>query len=120
MAQRLVRKICEHCKTEKPAVAEDWITIHEDPSKHEGKSIFYGKGCPHCRNSGYSGRTGIFEIMEIKQNIRKLIYENANQEQIREACLADGMVSLRAAGIRKALNGITTLSEVKRATVEDF
>jgi type IV pilus assembly protein PilB len=120
MAQRLVRKICEHCRTEKPAVADDWIALHEDPAKYEGKSIYFGKGCPHCRNTGYSGRTGIFEIMEIKQSIRKMIYENANQEQIREACLAGGMISLRDSGIRKALEGVTTLAEVKRATVEDF
>ena len=120
MAQRLVRRICEHCRTERVSTPEDWLAIHEDPDKHTGKPIFQGRGCPHCRNSGYKGRTGIFEILEVRQNIRKLIYEGANQEQIRELAQAQGMISLRDAGILKVTQGITTMAEVKRATVEDF
>lgn len=120
MAQRLVRTICTHCKEERQSVAEDWLTIREDPDKHKGKMVYEGKGCPHCRNSGYRGRTGIFEILEVRQSIRKLIYDGASQEQIRELAHEQGMVSLRDAGIRKATDGFTTLAEIKRATVEDF
>jgi type IV pilus assembly protein PilB len=120
MAQRLVRTICTHCKEERVATPEDWISIHEDPDRHSGKMIYEGKGCPHCRNSGYKGRTGIFEILEVRQNIRKLIYDGASQEQIRELAVQQGMISLRDAGIRKVTEGFTTLAEVKRATVEDF
>ena len=121
MAQRLVRRVCTHCKEERVSTPEDWLNIHEDPDKYTGKPIYNGKGCPHCRNSGYRGRTGIFEILEVRQDVRKLIYDGASQEQIRELAInRHGMVSLRNAGLRRALEGVTTLAEVKRATVEDF
>ena len=121
MAQRLVRRVCTHCKEEKISTSEDWLAIHENPDKHTGKPVYFGKGCPHCRNSGYRGRTGIFEILEVRQDVRKLIYDGASQEQIRELAIqGHGMISLRSAGIRKAVEGVTTLSEIKRATVEDF
>jgi len=121
MAQRLVRRICSHCKEERISTPEDWLAIHEDPDKYTGKPIYAGKGCPHCRNSGYRGRTGIFEVLEVRQDIRKLIYEAASQERIRELAIKQhGMISLRYAGLSRALDGITTLAEVKRATVEDF
>jgi type IV pilus assembly protein PilB len=120
MAQRLVRTVCKHCREERTSTPEDWLALHEDPDKYTGLPVYRGRGCPHCRNSGYRGRTGIFEILEVRQSIRKLIYEGANQEQIRELAAQQGMVSLREAGIRKATQGITTLAEVKRATVEDF
>ncbi len=120
MAQRLIRTLCEGCKEERPSTSEDWLAIHEDPDKYKGKPIYFGRGCPRCRNSGYRGRTGIFEMLEVRQNIRKMIFDNASQEQIREVVQQQGMVSLRDAGLRKAMEGITTLQEVKRATVEDF
>ena len=121
MAQRLVRRICTHCKEEKISTSEDWLAIHENPDKYKGKPIFAGRGCPHCRNSGYRGRTGIFEILEVRQDVRKLIYDGASQEQIREMAIHQhDMISLRNAGLRRAMEGITTLAEIKRATVEDF
>ncbi|MCA9787599.1 MAG: pilus assembly protein PilB, partial [Candidatus Cloacimonetes bacterium] len=120
MAQRLVRTICKNCKTSRPSTPEDWISLHEDPEKYTGKDIYFGKGCPVCRNSGFRGRTGIFEILEIRQDIRKMIYDNMNQQLIREQAIVNGMVPLRNAGIERVLDGTTTLSEVKRATVEDF
>jgi type IV pilus assembly protein PilB len=120
MAQRLVRTICKNCKTARPSTPEDWLALHEDPDKYTGKDIYYGKGCPVCRNSGFRGRSGIFEILEIRQDIRKMIYDNANQQLIREKAIANGMIPLRDAGIARVLDGTTALSEVKRATVEDF
>jgi type IV pilus assembly protein PilB len=121
MAQRLVRRICVHCKEERISTPEDWLAIHENPDKFTGKPIYAGKGCPHCRNSGYRGRTGIFEVLEVRQDIRRLIYDGASQERIREMAIKEhGMISLRYAGLSRAMDGITTLAEVKRATVEDF
>ena len=120
MAQRLIRTICPNCKEEKISTAEDWLAIHEDPDKYTGQPIYFGRGCAHCRNSGLRGRQGIFEILEVRQNIRKMIFDNASQEQIREIAQQQGMISLREAGIQKALKGVTTLGEIKRATVEDF
>lgn len=120
MAQRLVRKICNNCKEEYEPTDDDWTMIGEDPAARVGIKLYRGRGCAHCRNTGYSGRTGIFEILEIKQNIRKLIFDKANQEVIREQAIENGMISLHVAGMSKMLEGITTLQEVKRATVEDF
>ncbi len=120
MAQRLVRTICSNCKEERPSTPEDWLSIHEDPDKYSGQPVYHGRGCPVCRNSGFKGRTGIFEILEIRQNIRKMIYESVNQQEIREEAIRAGMVPLRNAGINRVVDGTTTLSEVKRATVEDF
>ncbi len=120
MAQRLVRKICKKCIEEYTPTEEDWHLIGEDPGKHQGVKLYRGTGCAHCRNTGYAGRTGIFEILEVKQNIRKLIFNKANQEEIREQAVENGMISLHNAGLQKMLEGVTTLEEVKRATVEDF
>jgi type IV pilus assembly protein PilB len=120
MAQRLVRKICKHCTTEYIPTDEEWRLVGEDPEQHKDVKLHKGTGCAHCRNTGYSGRTGIFEILEIKQNIRKLIFDKANQEEIREQAVKNGMISLHNAGLQKMLEGVTTLEEVKRATVEDF
>jgi type IV pilus assembly protein PilB len=79
----------------------------------------HGKGCSHCRYTGYRGRTAIHEILEIKQPIRRLIFENANQEIIRDKAVQLGMTPLRDAGIGKIKTGITTIYEVLRSTVED-
>ena len=81
--------------------------------------FFRGRGCVHCRNTGYYGRIGIFEIMEMRQKIRRLVFDSANQEDIREAAIQQGMVSLREAGILKIQHGITTIQEVLRSTVTE-
>lgn len=123
MAQRLVRKICPKCKMEHELDAfEEAALAMSDDEKARYKDIkFYrGKGCVHCRNTGYYDRSGIFELLEVKGPIRKMIFDNANQEEIREEAVKRGMVSLREAALRKIAAGQTTVREVLRVTVQEY
>ncbi len=114
-AQRLVRKICLDCK-EPYELSDDLKTRLDIGAK--GKVIMYrGKGCAACRQTGYKGRTGIIETLTVTPTIRRLIAERADEHAIREAALKDGMITLRADGIEKVLNGITTIEEILRVTV---
>jgi len=119
MAQRLVRKICQHCKTDyEPSEYE----LHDAGiSEEEAKNINfkYGKGCVHCDNTGYSGRTGIFEILEVTGEIRQLIFEGKNQDVIREAAMKNSMYSLHYAALQKMKDGFTTIKEVIKLTIID-
>jgi type II secretory ATPase GspE/PulE/Tfp pilus assembly ATPase PilB-like protein len=117
MAQRLVRTICKNCKEEYTPSKDELNRLGLEAGTH---TYYHGKGCVQCRQTGYRGRSGIFEMLEMRQAIRKLVFENANQEVIREKAIEQGMVSLREAGIRKLKDGVTTFEEVLRSTVEDF
>ncbi len=117
VAQRLVRTICPNCKEE---YMPDQNELDRLGLKAGAHKYFHGRGCVQCRQTGYRGRSGIFEILEMRQPIRKLVFENANQEIIREKAQEMGMVSLREAGIKKLIDGMTTFEEVTRSTVEDF
>lgn len=120
MAQRLVRRICEHCKEEYEPSIEELELIGLEKSRLKGKQIFHGKGCTKCRNTGYHGRIAIFEIIPMTRNIRGHVFENANEDIIRQTALDEGMITLRESGIRKLLTGITSIQEVLRSTVEDL
>jgi type IV pilus assembly protein PilB len=123
MAQRLVRKICVKCKIEyQPDEFEMGALAMTPAEKEKWKDIkFYrGKGCVHCRNTGYYDRTGIFELLEVKGPIKRLIFDSANQEEIREEAVRRGMVSLREAALRKIAAGTTTVREVLRVTVQEY
>ncbi len=117
MAQRLVRTICSNCKEEYIPKPEELKRLGLEGKEH---TYYHGKGCVQCRQTGYRGRSGIFEMLEMRQSIRKLVFENANQEVIREKAIEQGMVSLRDAGVAKLIEGVTTFEEVLRSTVEDF
>ncbi len=123
MAQRLVRKICTRCRVEYDPDIYEMNALHLTPNEAERyKDIKYmrGKGCVHCRNTGYYGRSGIFELLEMKGPIRKLVFDNANQEEIREEAISRGMVTLREAALRKIDAGVTTIREVLRVTVQEY
>ena len=123
MAQRLVRKICTKCKYEyHPDEFEMGALAMTDAEKERWKEIkFYrGRGCIHCRSTGYYDRTGIFELLEVKGPIKRLIFDSANQEEIREEAVRRGMVSLREAALRKISAGTTTVREVLRVTVQEY
>jgi len=119
MAQRLVRRICLRCKVPYEPSRDELERLDLDNERGRSIKFYRGKGCVHCRNTGYYGRIGIFELLEMRQKIRRLVYDNANQEDIREAALRQGMVSLREAGILKIQQGITTIQEVLRSTVTE-
>jgi general secretion pathway protein E len=118
MAQRLVRKICPHCREEvipPPELLEEL--------KDEGlpaNPVFYsGRGCDHCMQIGYWGRTGIYELMEMDDDVRDLLLKNKDAASIRKLAKRKGMQPLRSAGLAKALQGETTLEEVLRVTQEE-
>jgi len=123
MAQRLVRRICPRCKFayEQDEIESAALNMsEEEKSRYKGIKFYRGKGCVHCRSTGYYDRTGIFELLEVKGSIRKMIFDNANQEEIREVALQRGMVSLREAALRKISAGVTTVREVLRVTVQEY
>jgi type IV pilus assembly protein PilB len=120
MAQRLVRTICDNCKEEYSPTDEELDRINLEKSRLNGKNLFQGKGCSRCRNTGYHGRTGIFELIPMSRAIRGLVFDNTNEDVIRQKALEEGMINLRESGIEKVLNGQTTISEVLRSTVEDI
>jgi general secretion pathway protein E len=109
LAQRLVRQICQHCK------APNGVAITP-----EGKSVesWRGVGCDACLGTGYKGRVGIFELMELNDEIRQLIMANADASQLTNAARRNGMGSLREDGWHKVATGVTTVDEVVRVTQE--
>jgi len=120
MAQRLVRRICKNCREEYTPDLDAIKEMGFNPEDFEGVKLYRGRGCVHCRGTGYYGRIGIFEILEMKQPIRRLVFDNANQEDIREKAMKLGMRSLREEGINKVKNGVTTIQELDRITVQEY
>ena len=117
IAQRLVRKICSYCKKEIPINNEIKEIMDEFNINSQEMRIFHGEGCPHCKETGYRGRTAIFELMVINENIRELIYKSAPLSEIRETAIKkNGMVTLKEDGLRNITQGITTIEEVLRTT----
>lgn len=116
LAQRLVRTICPDCKTSYQIETKNTSDPGADVSKSKGPLTLYkGKGCKNCKETGYRGRTGIFELLLVNEEIKKLISERASVQMIREvAKKTAGMVPLREDGLEKVLKGITTLKEVDR------
>jgi len=119
MAQRLVRKLCLKCKEEYVPTAEELALIGLT-KKVVKKKLFKIKGCADCRNTGYRGRTAIFEMIPMTRELRKLVFDNANEDEIRQAAIKNGMVTLRDAGNERVLDGTTSVEEVLRSTVEDL
>ncbi len=119
VAQRLVKRICPKCKTPYHPTKEDLLKLNLSEEEIKGVTLYYGKGCNACNNTGYSGREGLYEVMKITPEIRELILKNAPTHVLKEKAIEQGMVTLREAGIRKLFAGKTTIQEVLRATVED-
>lgn len=117
VAQRLVRSVCPDCRVEFEPDEEVLMELGPDADLVRGRTLSYGKGCDKCHHTGYRGRTGLFEIMTIDDEIRRLIEANASIEELREAAITGGMRSLREAGLRAAAEGRTTIEEVLRETL---
>ena len=113
LAQRLVRRVCSHCKAEvEPGAAE--AMAYENEMQQPVGHLWEGQGCNFCGFTGFSGRTGVFEVLAVSEGVRKLIGSGASGQEIRTQALKDGMASLRSAGMLTAKNGITTAGEVLR------
>ncbi|MBN2180443.1 MAG: type II secretion system ATPase GspE [Sedimentisphaerales bacterium] len=121
IAQRLVRKVCQDCKTPVEPSANELRELGLDESELDKDSkFFFGAGCPKCFQTGYRGRTGIYEMMLITEGIQNLIYKRESAGTIKRLALDAGLRTLRMDGARKAMAGITTVSEVLRVTQTDI
>jgi len=116
LAQRLVRNVCNECKEEYIPDEESLENIGITPEMSSGKKIYKGKGCQDCLNTGYKGRTGIFEFMILDDAIKSLILKTSDSNAIKRKAVNQGMVTLRQDGALKVLNGITTVEEILRIT----
>ena len=114
IAQRLVRKICTECKTERDA--NEMEKKHLASAGIDVDKVMYGAGCSNCRDTGYTGRLGIYELLIINDELRDMIAREPNVTEFRRQCLEFGMISLRADGYDKVTNGLTTVEEVLRVT----
>ena len=120
MAQRLLRRICTSCKTERPLTREEIDVLRIPVPAGSGQSlpVAFGKGCVRCRDTGYFGRTGVFELMAVDDSIRKLIMERSGATDIKRAAMANNMVTLTECGIKKMAQGVTTFEEVVKVMSE--
>jgi type IV pilus assembly protein PilB len=119
-AQRLVRRICPSCKADVTAEVpkETLVEIGFAPDEIDGLRIRRGRGCDACRGTGLRGRVGLYEVMEVSDAIRDLVLVGATAVEIRRKAVEEGMLTLRASGLRKIRDGVTTIEEVRRETVD--
>jgi type IV pilus assembly protein PilB len=118
-AQRLVRKICSHCKTGYSPTREQIMEVNLKPEDVGTRQFYYGEGCNKCNNLGFKGRTGIYELLIMNDDIRDMVSRGASTDQIRAFSRKAGVVGLREAGLTALYNGVTTLDEVVRETVQE-
>ncbi|MBI2677911.1 MAG: type IV-A pilus assembly ATPase PilB [Candidatus Koribacter versatilis] len=117
VAQRLVRRICVDCKEEVALPPQAMIENGFTPEESKTVKVYKGKGCATCGNSGYKGRCGLYEVMEIDDELRELILVGASAVELKKKAIERGMITLRRSGLIKAMSGQTTLEEVARETV---
>jgi type IV pilus assembly protein PilB len=117
-AQRLVRRICTQCKKDEPHASQALVEAGFTPD--EAKSVIpkKGGGCEKCNNTGYKGRVGLYEVMEITDELRELVLVGASGLELRRKAVDEGMITLRRSGLHKVMDGVTTIEEVARETVK--
>ena len=116
-AQRLVRRICTNCKEELEIPEQALIDAGYATEEVKTTKIYHGKGCSTCGKRGYKGRTGLYEVMEINDELRELILVGASALELKKKAIEQGMITLRRSGLIKVAGGLTTLEEVLRETV---
>jgi general secretion pathway protein E len=116
VAQRLLRRVCRHCATERWLSAEQAQTLNLAIDGDESVPVAAGDGCFECRGTGYLGRTGIFEVLSVDDNIKHLVAGGADAPRLKREAIRSGMQTLRQAALRKLTDGVTTFEEVLRVT----
>jgi type IV pilus assembly protein PilB len=116
-AQRLVRRICVGCKEPVELQPQALIEAGYTPEEASKTTVQHGKGCATCNNTGYKGRVGLYEVMEINDDVRELILVGASALELKKKALETGMITLRRSGLLKVAAGLTTMEEVLRETV---
>ena len=119
MAQRLVRRICPHCRQAYTPSVRELQALGPEPLRLERAAFAHGAGCSACHGTGYLGRMGIFEIFLVHDGIRGMIYDNVTAAHLRQQARRDGMRTMREDGLRKVLAGLTTIEEIVSATSGD-
>ncbi|MSR58937.1 MAG: pilus assembly protein PilB [Planctomycetaceae bacterium] len=117
LAQRLVRKICVECRTQFEPSDELLMELQLPLAQARKYKFYYGRGCQRCNNTGYKGRCGMYELMDVNDDIRDLIVSDATVDEMRAMARTQGMTTLREAGLKLIFDGITTIDEVVRETV---
>jgi type IV pilus assembly protein PilB len=117
-AQRLVRRICKNCTEADPTPAQ--ALVQAGFTADEAKTVVpnKGKGCDKCNNTGFKGRVGLYEVMEVTEEIRELILVGASALELRRKAVDEGMITLRRSGLLKVKDGVTTIEEIVRETVK--
>ncbi|HEY3572037.1 MAG TPA: type IV-A pilus assembly ATPase PilB [Thermoanaerobaculia bacterium] len=117
VAQRLVRRICSFCK--EPFEMPPPALVQVGFSEHESRTLklFRGRGCERCSNTGYKGRVGLYEVLEVDDELKEMILSGASAFELRQKAVQNGMMTLRASGLQKIRDGMTTVEEVVRETV---
>jgi type IV pilus assembly protein PilB len=116
-AQRLVRRVCSKCKQENPSPPAALTKIGFSPEDARTVVPMHGGGCEVCNGTGYKGRVGLYEVMEVTDSLKELILVGASGLELRRKALEEGMISLRMSGLQKIKDGVTTVEEVLRETV---
>lgn len=116
-AQRLIRRICSECKEEIQLPPEGLVEIGFSPEEAHELKLYKGRGCQVCNNTGYKGRVGLYEVMEVTDELRELIIIGASAMELRRKAIELGMITLRESGLYKIRAGITTIEEVVKETV---
>jgi type IV pilus assembly protein PilB len=114
LAQRLARCICPKCKEAYRPPKDALRRLSEELAEEEDLVLYRGAGCDHCRQTGYKGRTGVYELLVVTDRVRELVVRRAPANEIREAARAEGFRTMRDDGIRKVLEGVTTIEEILR------
>ncbi len=116
-AQRLVRKVCQNCKEEIETPIQALLSIGFAESEAHSLKLVKGRGCEKCGNTGYKGRIGLFEVMDMTDDMRELVLSGATAVELRRKAIEEGMVTLRQSGLQKIREGLTTMDEVVRETI---
>jgi type IV pilus assembly protein PilB len=119
LAQRLGRRICQKCKVEDSVPEPALIKVGFTEEEAKTLKVYKGKGCPTCNGSGFKGRVGMYEVMLLTDELKELILEGANADEIKKGAIRGGMKTLRMAGLTHVKNGVTSIEEVLRVTFGD-
>jgi type IV pilus assembly protein PilB len=119
VAQRLIRRLCKKCKVKHNLTPDALMDIGFTSAEVQKVKVFKPYGCPECNDTGYKGRIGLFEVMEITDSIKDMILAKSHSKEMKKKAMENGMITLRRSGLAKISEGITSVEEVLRETVKD-
>jgi type IV pilus assembly protein PilB len=119
VAQRLARKICGDCKKEEPSNVQALLDVGVKKDVAQNLKVYKGAGCKNCSSTGYKGRVALYEVMPFLDPLKELVLQGASAAELKAEAIKNGVITLRAAGIKKLIEGVTTIEEVARVTAAD-